>query len=214
MHNIQHFIILGGGGFGRETAHHLLDIHPNAQLVFVDESSKNSVLKIGEREFPVMNDWSALKKVPNAKFIVGVGIPATKKIMVKKALEFNLTPAPTQIHPLARVQDAKVGVGGLICPGVVVTCNVQIGDYVVLNLNATVGHDSILGDYVTCNPSACISGFTTLSEGVLFGVGAATKEGVSIAANCTVGGKAFVNKDVNEEGLTLVGVPAVALKKK
>lgn len=212
MNEKPEFLILGGSGHARETAMHLMDIHPGVELTFMDEAPKARTIGLRGRSFPVISDWSEASKL-NVKFIVGVGVPATKRIMVRKALDAKLVPAETQIHPRAVVQDASVGKGGMICPGAVVTTNVRLGDYVVLNTNCTVGHDAIIGDFVTCNPGSNVSGNTALGAGVYFGVGAATKEGVSIADDCVVGGKAFVHRNVETKALTLVGVPAAPVKK-
>lgn len=213
MSQSQTFIILGGSGHARETALHLLDINPQSRLVFLDEFPKAATLELRGSTYPILSNWADAAKISGARFIVGVGVPSVKKIMVQKALAKGLVPAATQVHPTAVVQNAELGLGGMIAPGAVVTTNVKIGDYVVLNTNCTVGHDAVIGDFVTCNPGSNVSGNTTLGSGVYFGVGAATKEGVSIAPDCTVGGKAFVHKSVSTPGVTLVGVPAAPLMK-
>lgn len=207
------FIILGASGHARETALHLLDIHPAAELLFIDDAPKSTTLCLRGVNYPITSDWNAAAQNQAARFVVGVGVPKTKRALVQKALQAKLTPAETQIHPSATVQNAKLGKGGMIAPGAVVTTHVTLGDYVVLNTNVTVGHDAVIGDFVTCNPGSNISGNTTLGAGVYFGVGAATKEGISIADDCIVGGKAFVNKNVTTPGQTLIGVPAVPLQK-
>lgn len=213
MDKLQTFIILGASGHARETAIHLLDISASVNLVFVDDAPPSPSIVLRGKDYTVTSDWNSLARLPGAQFLVGVGVPRVKKILVAKALAAKLVPAPTQVHPSALVQDARLGVGGLVAPGVVVTTNVTVGDYVVLNTNVTVGHDAMIGDFVTCNPGSNISGHTHLGPGVYFGVGAATKEGVKIASNCVIGGKAFVHKDALTDGQTLVGVPARPIPK-
>lgn len=206
----QRFAILGAGGFGKEACLYIMAIHPAAEIVFIDDKPATSTISLAGRTFQVTSDWSAAK---GALFTVGVGIPHTKEVLVKKALAAGLKPAPTLVHPTATVPDPHLGVGGIICPGVVITAHVTLGDYVVINCNSVIGHDSIIGDYVTCNPNCNVSGKTTIKSGVYFGVGAATKEGVVIAEDVVVGGQAFVTKDCLEKGVTLVGIPAKALQK-
>ena len=82
---------------------------------------------------------------------MGVGSPEFKRDFVEKALATGLKPAPTIVHPRAIIQgnDCELGVGGLITPGCALTTNIKIGDYVLLDLNCTVGHDTIISDYTS-----------------------------------------------------------------
>lgn len=210
--------IIGVGGFARELAQDLLDLgYDSSQLFFIDDYTPAREVLLGrgfgsarqELLFPVVKDW---KFAPNAEFLMGVGLPERKKSLVERALQAGLRPHPTIVHPSAIVQDAQVGMGGVICPNVVVTTNVKIGDYVILNLGATVGHDSVIGDRVTCNPGVSVSGGVKIGAGTLVGVGAIIKENVTLSENCVVGGQAFVHRDVVAEK-TVVGVPARELSR-
>lgn len=210
---LKKIVILGSGGFAREACLHVLDCFEKIEIVFYDDFAKNSETQVKEKIYQVYNSFNSLKNDGFEKFIVGVGIPASKKILTVKAIEQGLIPHETIIHPRALIQDAQIGRGGLICPGVMVTTNVTIQDYVVLNLNSTVGHDSTIGTYVTCNPGSSVSGKCIIHEGVYFGVGAATKEGVDIAKDVTIGGQAFVTKTITTPNSTWIGIPAKQLNR-
>jgi UDP-3-O-[3-hydroxymyristoyl] glucosamine N-acyltransferase len=105
----------------------------------------------------VVKNWNFEENYP---FIVAVGNPQIKKTLVKKALESGLLPSETIVDPSAIVlmDKKKLGKGGMISPGCVVTSNITFGDYVTLNLNTTVGHDTRIGSYCTTNPGVHISG--------------------------------------------------------
>lgn len=210
---MKRYAILGAGGFAKEACLYILDIAPESEIFFIDDRPASPTLKLKGREFKVTSDWEWAAST-GALFTIGVGIPKTKAILVAKALKAGLRPAATFVHPRAVVPDPHLGVGGIVCPCAVITADVRVGDYVLINCNAVIGHDSVVGDYVTCNPNSNVSGNTTLGKGIYFGVGAATKEGVSIADDVVVGGQAFVTKDITENGVTLVGIPAKALGKK
>lgn len=206
----KNLVILGAGGFAREVLFHLSSplFWYNYNINFVDDvtDTKEVVLKNGT--FPVIKDWNFR---PKSEFIVGIGSPKAKQIMVAKALEKGLKPTETFIHSRALVQDASVGKGGIICPGVVVTTNVKIGDYVILNLNSTVGHDAILGDYCTVNPGCSVSGNTEMGDCVTLGTGTVTREKSKIARGVTTGANSTVIKDILEENVTVIGTPAKKL---
>lgn len=199
-------VILGAGGLAREVFWHLRDAY--SEFVFVDDVNPNPQVTLQGVSYPVVTNWD-FTGFPK-QFVVGVGSPNAKRIMVRKAIEAGLTPAPTYIHPRALVQDAKIGMGGVITPGCVVTTNVTIGDYVVLNLNTTVGHDAVIGDFVQVNPGCHISGNVVLEEGASLGTGCAVIEGKTVAKDVIVGAQAAVVKNLYAG--TYVGVPAKPIR--
>ena len=83
----------------------------------------------------------------------------------------------------------------------------------ILNLNSTVGHDAIIGDYCTINPGCSISGNTTIGERVTLGTGTVTREKTTLADGITTGAQAAIVRDVQEDGITVVGIPARKLEK-
>ncbi len=215
--------ILGAGGFAREMYWHLRDACPRARAVFVDDLSDTREVLIAETTIPVVKDWrfDAIRidgpNRPTAacrQFVIGVGHPATRRLLVGKALASGLAPIPTVVHPRALVQggDCTIGVGGVIAPGCVVTANVCIGDFVLLGVNVAIGHDVVIGDYVTCNPGCQVSGNVRLGSGVLVGAGATIREQITIAPDVVVGAQACVVKNVDESGTTVAGVPARRLR--
>jgi sugar O-acyltransferase (sialic acid O-acetyltransferase NeuD family) len=203
-------IILGAGGFAREAYFHLLGSEYQ-NFVFVDESAKANELVLGTKRHKVINDWD-FSSVDSDRFLVAVGNPKAKLAMSNKAISRGLRPAESFIHPRAIVQDAEVGLGGIITPGCIVTTNVKIGNYVLLNLNCTVGHDTIIGDFVTVNPGCHISGNTVIANNVLLGTGTAIRENIKIGDSIITGAQAAVVTNLDEPG-TYVGVPARALRR-
>lgn len=214
--------VLGAGGFAREMYWHIKAVHPQMRIVFIDDVTDMTQVVIGDQTVPIVKDWKfeavyldGPDRPPTRveEFVLGIGSPAAKKEMVLKAIDSGLRPAPTIVHPRALVQgcDCRIGVGGVIAPGCILTTNVAMGDYVLLNLNTTVGHDAVLGDYVTCNPGCSISGNVVLGEGVSLGTGTVVREKVSIAPGVVAGAQSCVVKDISEPGVTVVGIPAKKL---
>ena len=201
-------IVLGAGGFAREVYFHMSAYYQN--FVFVDDVTDTKEL-FGH---PVIKDWKFPKleavegRSTGWRFIVGIGDPYVKKAMVEKALKAGLTPINTFIHPKALVQDAKLGKGGIVCPGAIITTNVSIGDYVTINLNSTVGHDTAINDYVNISPGCNISGNNRIGEGANIGTGTVTREEASIASYAVVGAQSAVIKDLYEPDCVYVGIPA------
>lgn len=207
--------ILGAGGHARETYWHLKDCLPEAALVFVDDLTTTEHLDMGGEGIRVVKDWRFGSSLGESftHFVVGVGAPAAKRAMVAKALESGLTPLPTLVHPRAYVQgiDCALGTGGMITPGCVLTTNVRLGDFVLLNLNTTVAHDAVIGDYATCAAGCRISGNVTLGKDVSLGAGTVIREKRCVAAGVVTGAQACIVKDITEAGITVAGVPAKRL---
>ena len=80
---------------------------------FYDDISDKKTITIRGRDFPIISQ-SKLKDYQNYQFIVGVGYPSVKRILVQKALAQGLRPAPTIISKHTYLGDAVIGSGGII----------------------------------------------------------------------------------------------------
>lgn len=113
-------------------------------------------------------------------------------------------------HALIMSKFNHLGVGNIICAGVVVSINISIANHVHLNTLTTVGHDTVIGNYVTTAPSVNISGHVNIDDNVYIGTNAAIRQKINICKNVTIGLNAGVVKNINEPG-TYIGTPATKL---
>jgi sugar O-acyltransferase (sialic acid O-acetyltransferase NeuD family) len=191
-------VLIGAGGFAREIlAEVYLQNKVRLKCFVDDEYWVEGLYKISE--------FNHLTQ----KAIIAVGNPADKLKLLAK-LPKN-TKFWNYISPNAYVNDLKLGTGNFICAGVIITTNVTIGNHVHLNLQTTIGHDSLLGDYVTTAPSVNISGNVTVGKGVYLGTKSCVKEKISICDNVTLGMNAGVVRNIEESGI-YVGTPAKKIK--
>lgn len=143
---------------------------------------------------------------------VGVGSPFIRERIVDriKSKRANVS-FPSLIHPGVQFdrRDARIvmGEGCVICAGVVLTTDIVIGDFVHLNLDCTVGHDSVLESYCTLSPGVHVSGNVMLRDHVFIGTGACLIEGIEVVPGVVIGAGAAVVKNLVDPG-TYVGVPA------
>lgn len=209
----EQLTVIGAGGFGREvidvadamrsagTADYevgVVDDHPTPENLERLKTRRASYLGTVE-EF--------LAKSPTGWYVVGIGSPEVRQRLAALCDGAGLRPA-TLIHPSATQGFAvSVGAGSVICAGVRMTTNISLGSHVHVNLNATVGHDTVIGDFVSINPLASISGDCVIDSGVLVGVAGVVLNGLTVGAGATVGGSACVVRDV-PPGVTVKGVPA------
>lgn len=201
--------IVGAGGFGRE----VLDIVDaiNQSMItwdfrgFLDDATESRDELIG-RGFTVIGTPEKLTQVAN-HYVVAVGDGSIRESIVSRLSEVDALPA-TLVHP-SSTQGAmnRVGVGCVLTAGTRLTTNVSVGVHVHINLNSTVGHDTVIDDFVTIFPGVTISGGVRIGKRSTIGTGANILPGVAIGEDCYVGAGAVVTKDVSD-GLTVVGVPA------
>lgn len=206
--------IFGAGGFGREVAQLVRDI--NAQQAtwscagfVVDPAFCGETQAAG---LPVLGaiDWLAAH--PDVEVVVAVGAPAARRRIVQRIRERCRNGFATLVHPRAWVGDhVHIGAGAIVCAGALVTTDIRIGEHVHVNIGATVGHDAVLEDFVTLNPSVNVSGNVRIHEGTEVGTGSVIIPGCALGPWAIVGAGSVVTRPVPENS-TVVGVPARLIK--
>ena len=143
-------------------------------------------------------------------YCMGVGNPFVKKKILEQSgcRHFISIFDPKSIYS----PSVKVGRGCVICPGVTLTLNVVLEDFVTLDINCTVGHDCSIGKYSTISPGACVSGSVWIGECCYVGTNAAIREKLFIFDEVTLGLNCGVVKSICEAGI-YIGTPARLLKK-
>ncbi|GHD41705.1 acetyltransferase [Mycetocola manganoxydans] len=207
-------VIIGAGGFGREA----LDVvaamnetHRNRfEIVGVVDSAPSlvNISRLEDRGISYLGtetEW--LSNGNDASFVVGVGDPIMRSTIAARWIDAGRSPV-TLVHPSAIVGGmSTIGAGSVVCAGVQISTNVRLGEYVHLNPNVTVGHDSALERCVSINPGAIVSGEVQIGTGSLVGAGAVILAGLNIGRDSVVGAAACVVRDV-EASTVVKGVPA------
>ena len=195
--------IIGAGGFGREVFWSLTPIERNNTVFFVnDEYWDNSDPNI----LPL-----SLFETDKYEIIVAIGDSFARKNVIEslpKSTKFF-----THIHPSVQIlgENVEVGEGSIICAGSILTTNIKIGKHSHLNLQTTVGHDTVIGDFFTTAPGAKISGNCTIGDRVYVGTNASIREKIRICDDVTIGLNAGVVRNIYEQGV-YGGTPCKKLK--
>ena len=212
---LKDIAIFGVGGFGREVLALIKDINkvtPTYNIVgFFDDGYEKGIMVNG---YPNLGKTEDLNKWETSlSLAVSIGSPVIKKKILDKITN-PLVDYPTLIHPLAWIGDKEfvdIGKGCIICAGTLITTNIKIEDFVILNLGCTVGHDTVIKNYAAFMPSVNISGEVTIGEGVYVGTGAKIINQLEIGEYSIVGAGAVVSKTLPAR-CTAVGVPAKIVK--
>ena len=196
--------IIGTGGFAKEVA----EICRRMNLDFSFASRDRMDSFYGEE---VVLD----SEIPTgSRFILGVGAPRLRKYLGEKMESLGMIPY-TLIDSTALVSETdsvQIGAGSIICGRAIITADVVIGKYCIINLSATIGHGCRLGDYVGIAPGTHLNGDVIIGELASVGSNVTTVPGAIIEREVVVGAGAVVRGRLLE-GRTYVGVPAKELKK-
>jgi sugar O-acyltransferase (sialic acid O-acetyltransferase NeuD family) len=204
-------VIFGAGGLGREVL--LLVQQINARRPtwdvrgFYDDQAPASPAVAG---LPYLGSSADLNASPEPLAVaLAVGSPDGRAAVVARLTSPQLS-FPILVHPrvtLTSLQRVMLGDGCIIQQGCILTCDIILGRFVLLNLGCTVGHDAVLDDFCSLMPHANVSGAARLATGVYLGTSATIIQGVSIGQNALVGAGAVVVRDL-PANVTAVGVPA------
>ena len=207
--------IYGAGGFGREIQ--LLIEQLNAKeltynfIGFFDDGKSKGELING---FPVLGGMEELNGWGKPLCLaLAIGDPSVKK-RVFDGIVNPLISFPSLIHPSVMTggnRFVRIDEGCIICGGTIITVNIVIERFVILNLSCTVGHDTTIGAFSSFMPTVNISGEVNIGEGVYVGTGAKIINQLEIGEWTIVGAGAVVAKSL-PANCTAVGVPAKAIK--
>jgi len=212
---MQSIVILGAGGFGREVLDIIIAQNKVSKrwkmLGFVDENPelKGKVLN----GYPVLGsfDWFSKIDLKEIRVVCAIGDNISKKKVVEKAKGVGLRFANV-VHPsVIMTEFVTLGEGVIICAGCILTNQITIGNHVIINLDVTIGHDSIIEDFCTLSPGVHISGRNKIGEGANVGTGAVTIQGIVIGRWSIIGAGAVVAQDIPDK-VVAVGVPAKPIK--
>ena len=205
---MKKLVIVGNGGFAREVewlVERINAVSPTWDFLGFIDNNQDDPKTIGNDEYAVAYE---------SELYVAIAI-GTSGIREKIYNNYKRNPNlkfPNLIDPSVMISDRVVfGEGNIICAGTIITVDIRIGNCNIINLDCTVGHDAIIEDFVTVNPSVNISGNVHLNLGSNIGTGTQIIQGISVGANSVVGAGAVVNRDL-PANCTAVGIPAKVIK--
>lgn len=212
---MENIAIYGAGGFGREVACLLKSINhekPTWNLIGFWDDGKEKGYKTEYGD--VLGGLDDLNKYSTPfALVVAIGNPKIVSQIIS-SVNNPLISFPNIIAPdvvFLDIDNVSLGIGNIICNHCWISCNVNIGDFNILNVGVTVGHDSTLGNFNSLMPVTKISGEICIGNRNFFGVASVVLQQISIGNDTVIGANSLVIRKT-KDGETYVGSPAIKVK--
>lgn len=116
------------------------------------------------------------------------------------------------IHSSCYVDDScELGEGVCLLPGSVLDRNVKIKSNVLLNIDCTIAHDSIINEHSFLSPRVAIAGYVNIGERCNIGINSTIIDNITIANDVQTGGGSVIIRTIKESGV-YVGNPIRKIK--
>lgn len=199
--------IIGAGSVGGHLALNIQDYTDEYDIMgFLDDDPE----KIGSQQFGynVVGSVKDALKLESVAIAIGIAFPKIKQRILDSLSKNRSLLYPSFIHNKAWIsQNVTVGNGCIIYPGTTINFGSEISDFVVINVNCSLGHHTSIGTYSSLAPGVNTGGHTKIEEGVDMGIGASTLQNIHIGTESTVGGQSMVIENVEPKSI-IAGVPA------
>jgi sugar O-acyltransferase (sialic acid O-acetyltransferase NeuD family) len=210
---MSRLIIVGAGDFGRELFGWIeLDSNMNKfdNILFIDDNDEvlNPYPYFQQNYLGTLENF---EKKQDDIFLLGISDPSSK-LKIVNLLKMRNISLSTYISKFALVsKNTIIGPGTIICPFVTVSIGAKLGNYVTLNRNSSVAHDTEIGDFCSIMGFSEIMGWSVVDSLVYVGSHVSVLPKVKIQEGAKIGAGSIVIADVNS-GTTVFGNPAKKIK--
>jgi sugar O-acyltransferase (sialic acid O-acetyltransferase NeuD family) len=206
-------VVYGSGGHGRETAllvRAMIDAGaPWRLLGFLDDDVRQHGAQIGSLTVLGGAEYLANRR-GQIDVALGIGQSRARFALVERIRSITRS-FPVLVHPdIPRFERVLLDEGAQIHAGAILTVDIHVGPFVILNRHVDVSHDCQLDAFATLAPAVTLAGNVHVGVGSELGVRAACIPGVHVGAWSVVGAGAVVTRSI-PDGVTAVGVPARAV---
>ena len=210
--------IYGAGGFGREIACLIQLINqqqsdPQWNIIgfFDDDVSLKGLNNDYGIVLGGINELNSIEKP--LSIALAIGNPSALKQIVEKINNPNVD-FPNIIAPSTLFLDkerVRMGKGNIVCSRCTLSCNVELGDFNLLNGYITVGHDTIMGSYNVVMPSVNISGGVEMEDCNFLGVQSVVLQYIKIGCDIKLGANSVLMRRP-KDGFLYLGNPATKVQ--
>jgi sugar O-acyltransferase (sialic acid O-acetyltransferase NeuD family) len=209
-------VIVGAGGFGRETAQavHAINECGGAWrlLGFLDDDPARHGTSVDGTA--VISGRDEIWRLPSASVVVCTGRPDdyVSRLRIVSELGLPTERYATIIHPTAAISaSSSIGPGSVLLAQVALTAAVQVGGHVAIMPQVVLTLVDVVEDFATLASGVRLGGSVHVGRAAYLGAGALVREGRSVGTGALVGMGAVVTCDVPADEVW-AGVPARYLR--
>jgi sugar O-acyltransferase (sialic acid O-acetyltransferase NeuD family) len=205
-------VIVGAGGFARETAQAVADTGEFELLGHLDDNADLHGTDVDG--VPVLGGCDLVHELSGARVVICVGNPRDYAVRARLVRRLGLSEDryATVVHPAAVVSaTSRIGPGSVLLAHCVLTAAVRVGAHVAVMPHVVLTHDDVVEDYATLTSGVRLGGGVRLERGAYVGSGALVREGTTVGAWSQIGMGSAVLDDV-PPGEVWVGSPARRLR--
>jgi sugar O-acyltransferase (sialic acid O-acetyltransferase NeuD family) len=153
--------------------------------------------------------WLARRSGAALGFVIAIGGEhGRERCRIARSLTSRGLMPITALHERAWIADsATVGAGSHVLAMAAVCVQARLGEQCIINTNASIDHECVLGDGVHVMPGATIAGCVTVGNYATIGSNATILPRLRIGEEAVVGAGAVVVADVPPR-IRIAGVPA------
>lgn len=210
---MKQLIIVGAGGLGREIYNYAQDSLGYGEDFNIKgflDSNPNSLDGFSNYP-PILGSDDDYEIQKNDVFVAALGDVRVKQKVIasltaKGAVFYTLIHKTTIIN-----SNAKIGVGCVIMPHVIIGCDVEIGNNTLIQAKAVIGHDVSIGECCRIDCLSMCVGGVIIGNYVTLHTASVINHHVKVGDFATVGACSFVIRSV-KTNTSVFGVPALKLK--
>lgn len=208
----QKLLIIGAGSVGKFIAYNINQFTQSFEIIgfLDDDKAKHETMIAG---FPVLGSVEKLQEFSGKGIAIvwGIAFPSIKKRLFDQYQNLSFS-FPNFIAKDAWVSEGVIfGNGCIVYPGSAINYETRIDDFVVINMNCSLGHNCSIKSFSSLAPGVNLGGNTSVGSCVEMGIGSSTVQSTIIGNNATIGGQAMVVSNVSESDV-VVGIPAKSIK--
>jgi len=198
--NIMKVYIIGAGGFASELTNYIIDNNnkTNSNIIiegYFDVTEEQYRLYSFNR--PFLGSEKEFKFPKNSNVYVAIGNSEVRYKVFDFLKNQNIN-FPNFIHNTCLISSsAKLGIGNIFCPNVIIGPNTSIGNYNLINYQSAIPHDCIIGNMNIFSPNVQITGYCHIGDDNFFGVSSGCTPSVHIGDNNKVQAGVIINKNIS-----------------
>ena len=211
---MQNVVIFGASGHGSVVLDCIEKQGKYKVIGFIDSFKKKGININGYTVLGSEVDLPYLMEKYNfSAGIIAIGDNWSRKLVVDRILKI----APnfdyiSAVHPKAEIgKNVDIGKGTVLMAGVIVNANSVIGDFCILNTNASLDHDGRMENYSSFAPKSCAGGNFRLGKFSAICLGSNIIDNITILEHSVIGAGSLVVGNI-EGHILAYGSPAKKIR--